>query len=477
MQNPSQQLQDTVIAHKCCIGCGACTAIPGSPFHMVLNKYGLLEATVESHRESEGSQVDVLSVCPFSDTSKNENDLADIFFPNNPVRSDYLGAYIGCYVGYTKERALRKKASSGGIGRWMARQLLQSGALDYVLHVAAGEARHSGQALYSYVIDSDPDAITASAKSAYYPVTLDAALRRIREQPGRYLVTGVPCFIKAIRLLMNKEKVFADRIRYTVGLVCGGMKSRAYAETIAWEQGIHPDQLVGIDFREKYDNKPAHFKGNAVRGSHGQRKVASSKELYVTDYGMGFFMPTACDYCDDVVGELADISIGDAWLPRYVLDSRGTSLIITRNAELDGLLREGARKGMVGLKPLAEKRAIRSQQGGFRHRREGLAYRLYKKRMLHTWTPPKRVRAENILDAKRRNIYDVRERIASVSHDEFLRARRMNSFDQFIRSIDPLVTTYKRLYRRGRLIRILSKISMWMVAIGSAVSRSSEDAS
>jgi coenzyme F420 hydrogenase subunit beta len=86
-----------------------------------------------------------------------------------------------------------------------------------------------------------------TAKSAYHPVSLSAALESIRSNPGRYLVTGVPCFVKGQRLLAKQEALFAERISYTVGLICGGMKSGAYAEAIAWEQGIVPPDLESID--------------------------------------------------------------------------------------------------------------------------------------------------------------------------------------------------------------------------------------
>ena len=36
----------------------------------------------------------------------------------------------------------------------------------------------------------------------------------------------------------------------------------------------------------------------------------------MADWGMGIFKLGACDYCDDIVGETADISFGDAWLRR-----------------------------------------------------------------------------------------------------------------------------------------------------------------
>ena len=39
-----------------------------------------------------------------------------------------------------------------------------------------------------------------------------------------------------------------------------------------------------------------------------------------------YFKHNACNFCDDVFGETADITFMDAWLPEYVRDYKGTSL-------------------------------------------------------------------------------------------------------------------------------------------------------
>jgi coenzyme F420-reducing hydrogenase beta subunit len=272
-------------------------------------------------------------------------------------------------------------------------------------------------------------------------------------------------------LLQAQDPVLADRIKFTIGLICGGMKSKHYSEAIAWEQGIAPSELVRIDFRKKFPDKPAHFKGNEVESRTGETRLRSSKDLFVTDYGMGFFKPNACDYCDDVVGELADLSIGDAWLPHLVFDPKGNSLVITRNAELDGLITDGVERGDLRMKPLPEAQAIASQSAGFRHRREGLAYRLQKRAEAGEWTPPKRVQPAPIADSKRRAIYDLREVISRESHIEYLKAREAGTYSEFVLAMQPFVNAYKKAYGRGTAVRVFSKLSLVVVAVRSRIAR------
>jgi coenzyme F420 hydrogenase subunit beta len=471
LTTPSEILARTVIAKNYCIGCGACTAVRESPFETGLNEYGLVEARPKAGYESLSVRANTLGVCPFSETSVDETTLASALFPSVPFHSEFLGSYIAAYVGHVTSPQLRKRASSGGLGRWLGAELLRRDEVDYVVHVVPQHPKEPGDPLYQYQIDSDPETVLASARSAYHPVSLAEALAFIRGNEGRYLVTAVPCFVNGLRLLARQDQLFAERISYIVGLVCGGMKSRAYAEAIAWEQGVEPEALEAIDFRWKYADKPAHFKGNAVRSSRGEERLRSSKELFVTDYGMGFFKPKACDFCDDVVGELADASVGDAWLPRYVLDPRGTSLLITRNKEIEAVVRSGIESGELHLGPISEKMVIRSQSGAFRHRREGLAYRLMKQREAGAWCPPKRVKPDDSISARRAKIYDLRAEISEKSHVAFLEAKASGDFGLFITRLTPLVTAYRRSYGRGAVVRLFSRGSNLVVSIRFSLGR------
>lgn len=471
MTTPSEKLARTVLANSLCIGCGACASLAGSPFRIEENDFGLLEARQKPGTNLADADTDVLSVCPFSDAAASEDELSRSSFGELPHASGDLGAYISCHTGHVNDDSLRQVGSSGAIGRWVLGRLLEDGLVDHVVHVRAQRLDQGTDSFYSYAIDSDPIEVRGGAKSAYHPVTLVDALDRIRANPGHYAITGVPCFIKAIRLLMAQEPVLAERIRFTVGLICGGMKSKHYSEAIAWEQGIPPQDLVRIDFRKKFPDKPAQFKGNEVESRSGVIRLKSSKDLFVTDYGMGFFKPNACDYCDDVVGELADISIGDAWLPHLVLDPRGTSVIIIRNAQVGQLVAAGIQSGELGIKPLSEKQAVASQSAGFRHRREGLAYRLQKRLDAGQWSPPKRVQPQPMAEGKRRTIYDLREEISRESHIEYLKARSAGRYEVFVRAMRPLVKAYGQAYGRGAAVKLFSKASLVLVAIRSRLAR------
>src|SRR3546814_1194379 len=88
------------------------------------------------------------------------------------------------------------------------------------------------------------------------------------------------------------------------------------------------------------------------------------------------FQLGACDFCDDIFAETADVCLGDAWLPQYDSDWRGTNIVISRHADIDQLLREGARSGEILLEDINADLMAQSQGGNFRHRWDGLSVRL-----------------------------------------------------------------------------------------------------
>lgn len=457
----AQILNDTVIKNGFCIGCGACALAKESPFQIEMDEFGCFRAKTIADGNPDTLQIKVLGICPFSGLSLNESQLSEVFMPDAPNKSNKIGCYFGCYAGFVEEDGFRVLGSSGGFGKWIGKQLLLENEIDYFIQLKANDSNQPNSLLFDYEIFNSPDGIKDGSKSAYYPTTLVNILKEIEKHKGRYAITGVPCFIKAIRLLANANPVLKERIRFTIGIVCGGMKSANHSKMVAWELGVHPDKLLAIDFRRKYKDRPATQKIYQVWSNNDNKEFfENANNLFGTDYGSGFFKPKACDYCDDVVAETADVSFGDAWLPQYRNDPKGTSLIIVRNAKINQILLEAQNSGLIHIERISEEDTISSQSGGFRHRREGLAYRLAKHKE-SSWLPLKRVEP-NIgnLSYKRQRIYDLRETIAAKSHFAFLGALQKNNLDLFLEEMAPIEKQYQKLLNEKTIIeKIQAKIN------------------
>ncbi len=107
-------------------------------------------------------------------------------------------------------------------------------------------------------------------------------------------------------------------------------------------------------------------------------------------WGTGLFKNNACDFCDDVTAELADISLGDAWLSPYKYDGRGTNVIVTRSRAAEEFIQQGIESKDLIVEPLAFDRFLHSQQGSFYHRHQALGYRIKQAQKQGSVLPPKR---------------------------------------------------------------------------------------
>jgi coenzyme F420 hydrogenase subunit beta len=465
LANAAVDLFATVVANGCCVGCGACAAFD-SGIKIKLDDYGRYVAT----RDGAGSPTNPAAarVCPLADGVPNETELAREHFGQSAPFDPHVGHSVATYAGWVVESDYRAQGSSGGLASWVVAELLARGMVDYVVHVAPAVASKAGDALFRFAISSTPDEVRARAKSRYYPVEMSGVIAEMLQRPGRYVVVGIPCFIKAIRLACRESAVLRESVSYTVGIVCGHLKSTAFAEMFAWQCGVAPSELRAIDFRTKLPNRPAFSYGVTVTGELEERPFTVTKptsELIGSNWGHGFFKYKACDFCDDVVGETADISVGDAWLPEYVSESAGTNVVVVRSPALNGILGEAVSQGRLHLDTIPVEKVVESQAGGFRHRRDGLAYRLAVEDQAGRWRPTKRVEPSvNHLTSKLREIYALRYELGQASHQAFAAAKAMQDFSLFQKVMNPLTAKYDRHYRRPLILRILDKIGRTLSA-------------
>jgi len=254
----------------------------------------------------------------------------------------------------------------------------------------------------------------------------------------------------------------SSRLVVFVGLVCGHFKSQGFAESLAWQLGVSPAEIDDVDFRVKNLHRPASDYDFGVRRKGEQNwRLAPTAQLVGGNWGHGAFQPRACDFCDDVVAETADVSFGDAWLERFKGDSRGTNLVISRNRSIDRLFDEGLRSGAITTESLTHREAVKSQAGGFRHRRDGLAVRLADDMSSGLSVPLKRVEpSRRAVRPRRVRLVRQRRRMAELSHLLFADAVATGNLEIYLEGMESEIARYKkvevsptgRLVRRARLV-------------------------
>lgn len=356
-------------------------------------------------------------ICPFSPEAANEDELSKWCFGEQQHRSKQLGYVLAAYVGHVMEGEFRETGSSGGMASWILTRLLRKGLVDAVVHVGARN-RETDPCFFHYKISRNEEDILAGAKSRYYPVELSRVLEIIRSEPGRFAIVGIPCFIKAIRLLCRQDPILRERIIFTLGLFCGHMKSARLMESFAWQMGTSISELQCMDYRRKDPDRPARAYTAQFILKNGETKSRDWWNMADGDWGAGFFQNSACNFCDDVVAETADVSLGDAWIEPYASDGRGTNVVIVRSSQVHQLVDEGIQQGLLKLDSVDDTFISRTQEAGLRQRREGLAYRLcWRKKGI---VPPKRVFPDSqTLSLRRKLVYRTRALITTWSHRVF----------------------------------------------------------
>lgn len=376
------------------------------------------------------------------------------------AKSDRLiGRFEASYVGHVEEENYRAEGSSGGMVTWVAAELLQRGLVDGVAHVTATDRTGNDDRLFRYGISRDLEALRAGAKSRYYPVEISGVLDTIRKVPGRYAIVGIPCFIKAVRLACANDAVLNTRIAFTLGLFCGHMKSARIAESFAWQMHEDIRDVTRLDYRVKSPDRPANWYRAQLTFRDGKTRSRDWWHLADGDWGAGFFQNSACNFCDDVVAETADIAFGDAWREPYSSDGRGTNVVIVRSPMLLDLIRAGMDAKRIALSAVDADFVIATQAAGFRQRREGLSFRL-------TWPrlgvrTRKRVSAgDQKLPAKRMAIYLMRYGISLWSHRVFWAARLLRLPALYLTWARAALACYHGLaYSRGKLGGIVDRLT------------------
>ncbi len=372
-----------IVENDLCIGCGFCAALcPEEVLEMAWNRYGEYNPTEVASCSAECGLC--LKICPFADHDEDEDTIGKSLYGDVPGISHHpeAGYHLATYVGYADE--YRPISASGGVATWLLEKLLAEGVVDHVVCVApTGDPER----LFNFVVFDTPESVRAGAGSAYYPVEMSEVTRHILETPGRYAVIGLPCFIKAIRLAQQKNPKLRERVVVTVGLVCGQLKSRHFTEYIASLAGL-PGKVKVVRYRGKRQDQPANNFYFAFTSTDGDERRIFFNEGIAEAWTNRWFTPRACNYCDDVFAECADVAFMDAWLSEYSRDSRGTSIVLVRSPQVQEVIAHGED---ISLDQIPIAKVVESQRGVIAVKRQHLAYRLYLNQNGEQKVPKKRV--------------------------------------------------------------------------------------
>ncbi|MEM2589282.1 MAG: Coenzyme F420 hydrogenase/dehydrogenase, beta subunit C-terminal domain [Candidatus Bathyarchaeia archaeon] len=375
-----------IAGHNLCCGCGVCAAI--CPLGCIEIKFDEnLEYKPFVDSDTCTSCGLCINVCP---SNQRTSFLAEKQFReshSDAKENSFLGSFLNCYVGYVTKVEDRLASASGGLLTAVLEELLTRNFVDAAVVVGGASYKRSGK-FFEAVIANNVEDVRRSRGSKYYPIEYSRVIKKICSEKGwRYAIVALPCAALAIRKAQLLNARLRENIFYILSPVCGHGVSAAYTEYLLKINGVEPPSVISINYRDKKGISSANDFNFTVkyRGEDGIKV----KRFSFLSSGVGkvwcnyLFTPNKCFYCTDFAGEFSDASFADAWLPEYIGDVNGTSVVITRNAEVDQLIKKMTDEGKLHLSPISPEKVMKAQWSALQFKKESIKGRIRLKKILY----------------------------------------------------------------------------------------------
>lgn len=323
MSDICHRLNRDVVSAGICTGCGACAALDATGrSEMIDTDAGPIP------RFPEGAELPALAweVCPGKGL---------------PYRDLYLKHYgrvpdnglLGCWqkvrTGHAADPDIRRAGASGGVLTRVLIHLLETGRIDAAVVVQQGlpvpeKARVRVARSRQEILDA--------AGSVYIPVSTLDILSTL--EPGRrYAMTCLPDQAAALRLLQQAGHLPARQVRYVLGPYTGTALRPAAIRSFLQARGMDPeDRVTRLQWRA--GEWPGYLEVNTASG-----RVFRARKFYY-NYLIPFFITQASLQSMDFTNEFCDLSVGDAWSPRFEALGGGFSVVTSRSAEMESVIVE-----------------------------------------------------------------------------------------------------------------------------------------
>lgn len=318
-----------------CYGCGVCAIICHSRIiQLKLNSNGFYEPQITDESKCTNCGL-CIEVCAFSHTEVSLKDLC-----------------INSYAAWSKEYAVRRKCSSGGVGFEVGRTLINKGykVCGVKYNVDTNRAEH-------YIASTVEELIPSIGSKYIQSYTVDG-FKEI-DRKNKYLITGTPCQIDSFRRYLQKFNMEDSFI--LMDFYCHGVPSKLmwdkyvrWAEKkvgkltyVSWRNkftGWHDSWAMAIDGVDK--GEPINWHDSYNMLIRGKKSFLNSRlsqgdmfyRLFLGNLCLGKACYKDCKYKYNQ--SAADIRIGDAWGKTYKHNEDGVSAVITFTSKGEDIIRQ-----------------------------------------------------------------------------------------------------------------------------------------
>jgi coenzyme F420 hydrogenase subunit beta len=337
------RLQAEVIDPGLCTHCGTCVGLSDGGLEMKLTPWGPIPSPVLS-RQTNLPQA-AFEACPGKGC--NYPDLCLNIFGQQP-HNWLIGCYCNVYIGYSRVPDIRRRAASGGMITQTLIYLLEQGLIDGAIAVYQGQPK-PWQA--EPIIAQSADDIIATSQSVYAPIPVNTILPQIESFDGKLAYVGLPDQVVSLRRLQQLGHPGAQKIKYVLGPYVGTNMYFGAIESYLRANGIQSlDEITELRYRE--GEWPGYLQIKTRAGC-----VLRTEKFYY-NYLIPFYITQSTLLSVDFTNELTDISVGDAWHPRYEAQGKGFSVVVTRSQQGEDVLLAMRQRGLISLQELSLEEAL-----------------------------------------------------------------------------------------------------------------------
>ena len=269
-----------------CQQCGSCVSVCNKKAieYSTNSNTGLLDITINQERCVKCGFC--FDICP----ANKDTQVGDI---NELINSKSF------YLGHSKDEAVRKQASSGGVVRTLIVEGLKSGFFDGVYTLRKTDTYPFAEG--HFFTSSDVPEYTDIPNSVYHTVPLNLNMEQIQNS-NRLLIVGTACQLKALSKYSKKK---CEEL-YSICIFCKQQKTFNSTRFIA--------KMAGEMLSSLEDLKEVEYRGEGWPGrcKFNDKKLPWEKAATLS-FGKKLWCVPGCHICGNPYGENTDITVMDPW--------------------------------------------------------------------------------------------------------------------------------------------------------------------
>lgn len=253
--------------------------------------------------------------------------------------SDWRVGHVNkLWTGYASDPGVRRTGASGGVTSAVLIYLLATKRIDGAILAKQGTPT---PAQASWCIARTREDVLACAQSVYVPLSMLDSIRHL--VPGeRYAMTCVPEQSAALRVLQHGGDERARQIEFVLGPYTGtALDRRAVRSLLRANKVAETDAITSLKWRA--GEWPGYLEILTESG-----RVIRSKKVYY-NFLIPFYVTQASLQSMDFANEFTDLSVGDAWSPKFESMGQGFSVVASRNSKMTQIMEEMAAHGALDL--------------------------------------------------------------------------------------------------------------------------------